>query len=165
MQRRLIYGLAATAQFFLTGIIAGGCAVYMAANQPNAKDLTVLSAGQPRARLIAELGPPVSTQTDKGVRTDIFSFTQGYSGGAKAGRAVLHGAADVFTMGLWEAVGTPTEGYFNGTPMSAQVTYDQNDIVTAVVPLKGSEQLQAAMTEAKTDTKPQARDIQTSSTH
>ncbi|MGO4685219.1 hypothetical protein [Hyphomicrobium sp. 2TAF46] len=137
----------------------------MAANQPNAKDLTVLSPGQPRARLIAELGPPVSTQTDKGVRTDIFSFTQGYSGGAKAGRAILHGAADVFTMGLWEAVGTPTEGYFNGTPMSAQVTYDQNDIVTAIVPLKGSEQLQAATTEAKTDTKPQARDIQTSSTH
>jgi hypothetical protein len=27
-----------------------------------------------------------------------------------AGRAVVHGAADVFTLGLWEAVATPIEG-------------------------------------------------------
>lgn len=160
MQRGLVYGLAVTTVCFLTNLVAGGCAVYMAATQPGAKDLTVLSAGQPRARLIAELGPPVSTQTDKGYRTDIFSFTQGYSGGAKAGRAILHGAADVATLGLWEAVGTPTEGYFSGTQLSAQVTYDEHDRVTMVVPLKGSEDIQAVMTAAQ----PQTRDIQTSST-
>src|SRR5690242_8623617 len=93
--------------------LMGGCAVYMAAHQPDAKDLSVLSIGQPRARLIAEFGPPVNTQVANGVRTDIFTFTQGYSSAEKAGRAVFHGAADVFTAGLWEAVGTPTEGYFN----------------------------------------------------
>ncbi|MFA5956690.1 hypothetical protein [Hyphomicrobium sp.] len=133
----------------------------MAAHQPDAKDLTVLSAGQPRANLIAELGPPVSTQVDKGVRTDIFSFTQGYSGGAKAGRAVLHGAADIATLGLWEAVGTPTEGYFKGSQLSAEVTYDEHDRVTRVVPLKGSEEIQAVMTKANT----QGDRIETSSTH
>lgn len=105
----------AIAVSLLAGSVSSGCAVYMAAHQPDEKDLSVLSVGQPRARLIAELGPPVSSQYDKGVRTEIFSFTQGYSGGAKAGRAILHGAADVATLGLWEAVGTPTEGYFNGT--------------------------------------------------
>jgi hypothetical protein len=139
----------------------GGCAVYMAANQPNAKDLSVLSVGQPRARLIAELGPPVSSQTVNGIRTDIFSFTQGYSGGAKAGRAILHGAADVATLGLWEAVGTPTEGYFSGTQVSAQVTYDNHDIVTAVVPLKGSEEILASTVGT---TAPISAPIQTSST-
>lgn len=160
MQRRLVYGLAATATCFLTNVFAGGCAVYMAATQPGAKDLSVLSAGQPRARLIAELGPPVSTHTERGTRTDIFSFTQGYSGGVKAGRAILHGAADVATLGLWEAVGTPTEGYFSGTQLSAQVTYDEHDRVTTVVPLKGSDEIPAVMVAAPAQT----REIQTSST-
>jgi hypothetical protein len=153
--------IAAMTTCVLSGTISGGCAVYMAAHQPDAKDLTVLSAGQPRARLIAELGPPVSTQVDKGVRTDIFSFTQGYSGGAKAGRAVLHGAADIATFGLWEAVGTPTEGYFNGSQLSVQVAYDEHDRVTSVVPLKGSEEIQAVMTKAS----PPSDRIETSSTH
>jgi hypothetical protein len=144
----------------LGGANGGGCAVYMAAHQPDAKDLSVLSAGQPRARLIAELGPPVSTQVNKGIRTDIFSFTQGYSGGAKAGRAVLHGAADIATFGLWEAVGTPTEGYFSGSQLSAQVTYDENERVTAIVPLKGSEEIHPVMTNANSGDS----SIQTSST-
>ncbi len=161
MRRGLVCISAALAACLLSGFGSGGCAVYMAAHQPDAKDLSVLSAGQPRARLIAELGPPVSTQTDKGIRTDIFSFTQGYSGGAKAGRAVLHGAADIATFGLWEAVGTPTEGYFTGSQLSAQVTYDEHDCVTTVVPLKGSEEIPAVMTSAK----PATADIQTSSTH
>ncbi|HET6389538.1 hypothetical protein [Hyphomicrobium sp.] len=149
MRRGFFYGWA-VATTCLWAVTAGsGCAVYMAATQPGEKDLSVLSAGQPRARLIAELGPPVSTQVERGVRTDIFSFTQGYNGGVKAGRAILHGAADVATFGLWEAVGTPTEGYFSGRQLSAQVTYDHNDIVTAVVPLKGSEEIQAVMTDAQ----------------
>jgi hypothetical protein len=159
--RRFAIRTAAIAASVIASLF-GGCAVYMAAHQPDAKDLTVLSVGQPRARLIAELGPPVSSQTVEGVRTDIFSFTQGYSGGAKAGRAIFHGAADVATLGLWEAVGTPTEGYFNGTQLSAQVTYDPQDRVTAVVPLKGSEELQASTVGAKPAS---PSPIQTSSTH
>lgn len=161
MKRTLRSVAVTTVAIAFISIAGSGCAVYMAAHQPDAKDLTVLSAGQPRARLIAELGPPVSTQVDKGIRTDIFSFTQGYSGGAKAGRAVLHGAADVATLGLWEAVGTPTEGYFSGSQLSAQVTYDEHDRVTSVVPLKGSEEIKAVMTNPA----PQTGAIQTSSIH
>ena len=154
---------AATIAIIIASAFAsGGCAVYMAAHQPDAKVLNVLSVGQPRARLIAELGPPVSSHTEGGVKTDIFSFTQGYSGGAKAGRAILHGAADVATLGLWEVVGTPTEGYFSGTQLSAQVKYDAQDRVTEVVPLKGSEELQASAAGAKT---PASIPITTSSTH
>ena len=39
---------------------------------------------------------------------------QGYSKANKISRAVWHGAADVFTLGLWEIIGTPTESAFNG---------------------------------------------------
>jgi len=143
--------------------VNGGCAVYMAAHQPDAKDLSVLSVGQPRARLIAELGAPVNSQYINGVRSDIFSFTQGYSGGAKVGRAIFHGAADVATAGLWEAVGTPTEGYFSGTQISAEVKYDAQDRVASVVPLKGADEIKASTSGPSPQTG--SSPIQTSSTH
>ena len=54
----------------------------------------------------------------------------------KAGRAVFHGAADVLTLGLWEVVGTPTEGAFNGTEMAYEVRYDKEDRVDQVIALK-----------------------------
>jgi hypothetical protein len=38
---------------------------------------------------------------------------------------------------LWEAVGTSTAGYFNGTELSAEVVYDREVRVVQVVPLKG----------------------------
>ena len=113
-------GAAAIAATLLVALLMSGCSVYMAAHQPDAKDVSVLSLDQPRARLIAEFGTPVNTQVANGVKTDIFTFTQGYSTAEKAGRAVFHGAADVFTAVLWEAVGTPTESVFNGTQVSAQ---------------------------------------------
>ncbi len=113
-----------------------GCAVWMAAKQPPKKDLSVLLAGTPRSQLLAELGQPVTTETRDGKRVDVFVFTQGYSKPAKAGRALFHGAADVFTLGLWEVVGTPTEAVFNGTKMSYEVIYDENDQVDKVIPLQ-----------------------------
>ena len=106
-----------------------GCAVYMAATAPGKKDLSVLDPGTNRGFVVAELGTPVvSEERSQGKdRFDIFSFKQGYSGLTKAGRAFFHLAADVFTLCLWEIIGTPTEIAFRGTQMKAQVTYDEND--------------------------------------
>lgn len=113
----------------------------MAANQPGQKDLTLLNPGQPRAKLIAEYGQPTHTEVRDGVRKDIFTWTQGYHGAVRAGRAVGHAAANVATLGLWEVVGTPIEGHMNGSQLSAEVHYDKNDVVTRVVPLKGEEEI------------------------
>lgn len=118
-----------------------GCSAYMAANQPGQKDIAVLNPGQPRAKLIAEFGQPIHTETKDGVRKDIFQWTQGYHSGVRAGRAVGHAVASVATLGLWEVVGTPVEGYMNGSQLSAEVHYDRNDIVAKVVPLKGEEEI------------------------
>ena len=112
-----------------------GCAVFMAAKQPPKKDLAVLGVGSPRSLVLAELGQPVSTETRDGKRVDVFSFTQGYSKPAKAGRALFHGAADIFTLGLWEVVGTPTEMVFDGKKMSFEVMYDADDRVENVADL------------------------------
>jgi hypothetical protein len=129
-------------QLGFLALVAGslaGSSVYMAANQPDKKDMGVLKAGTPRSAVLAEFGTPVETTTRGGAKVDLFTFTQGYSGLEKGGRAVLHGAADVFTLGLWEVVGTPIEGYANGTKVSVEITYDREDRVVKVVPIRGQE--------------------------
>jgi hypothetical protein len=86
-----------------------GCSVYMAAKQPDAKDLSVLKPGIHRSRIIAELGAPIWSGEKDGDKADVFVFKQGYSGAARTARAVFHGTADVFSLGLWEVISTPTE--------------------------------------------------------
>ena len=107
-----------------------GCSVYMAAHQPKKKDLSVLERGTPRSFVVAELGAPATTDRDKrGNRYDFFLVTQGYSKGSRLGRAFAHGAADLFTIGCWEVIGTPTELAFDGTQLRIQVTYSDRDLV------------------------------------
>jgi hypothetical protein len=108
----------------------------MAAKQPGKKDLSRLAAGTPRPLVIAEFGAPITTEIKDGAKVDIFSFVQGYSKGAKTGRAIFHGTADVFTLGLWEVVGTPTEAVFDGQQTVVQVNYDASEKVVSSVVLK-----------------------------
>ena len=51
---------------------------------------------------------------------EIYRFVQGFSQGAKAGRAVFHGVADVFMLGLWEVIGTPVETIENGSKVAVK---------------------------------------------
>lgn len=121
---------------FLLAILSG-CSVFMAAKQPDKKNIELFKVGVPRSLLLAEFGLPiVSERREDGKKYEIYSFVQGYSAGAKAGRAVFHGAADVLTLGLWEVVGTPTEGTFDGNEMAYEVRYDSDDKVEQVVLLK-----------------------------
>ncbi len=113
-----------------------GCSVFMAAKQPPKKNMDVLHAGTSRASVIAEFGSPVHTETNaEGNHVDIFSFVQGYSKGVKASRAVFHGTADIFTLGLWEVIGTPVEAVADGTQVKVQVAYDKDDRVADVTTL------------------------------
>jgi hypothetical protein len=115
-----------------TGIVfaVAGCSIAMAARQPSAKNLDVLKPGTARTAVVAELGWPEHTETAAdGKRTDLFSVTQGYSKAARVSRVLLHGTADALTLGLWEAIGTPTEMIFDGKPLSIAVTYDATDNV------------------------------------
>jgi hypothetical protein len=116
---------------------ASGCAAVMAARQPGKKDLAVLAAGTPRTHVIAEFGPPVWTDLRGGQSTDIFAFKQGYTKPVKAARALLHGAADVATFGLWEVVGIPVETLADGADMQLEVHYDAEDRVASVSTIKG----------------------------
>lgn len=115
-----------------------GCSIMMAVHSQDKKDLSVLTPGVPRARVIAELGSPVhlgssvhEVQRDKELG-DIFSFRQGYSLPTRIGRAGLHATADLFTHGLWECVGTPLEVALNGEKVQAEVLYDHQQQVRRV---------------------------------
>ena len=117
-------------------VAAAGCSVAMAAHQPSKKDVGLFSPGVPRSLVLAEVGGPVTSETKAGKRVEVYAFTQGYSKAARVSRTIGHGAADVFTMGLWEVVGTPTEAVFDGKRVAYEVTYDSSDRIENVVRLK-----------------------------
>ena len=108
----------------------------MAATQPEKRDVSLFRVGTPRAMLLAEFGLPAASEVRDEKRYDVFVFRQGYSAGARAGRAVFHGVADIVTFGLWEVIGTPTEGVFDGKEMAYETSYDADNRVEYVVPLK-----------------------------
>ncbi len=126
-------------------LFIAACSVVMATQQPSKKDLSVLTNGVDRSRVIAELGTPLTTEEKDGKKTDVFNIRQGYSTGAKAGRAIFHGVADVFTCGLWEVVGTPIEAVANGTDVKVAVCYDLNNKVEKVTTFSGKEKVDAAV--------------------
>ncbi len=106
-----------------------GCSVSMAVEQPGKKNLSVLEPGTPRRLVVAEFGRPYASKRVHEKRLDSYRFVQGYSRGQKAGRALLHGAADMVTAGVWEIAAMPAEGYFSGTDFACEVLYDAQDRV------------------------------------
>ena len=122
-------------------VTSSGCSVFMAAHQPDHKNLGVANRGAARNEVLAEFGQPLVTEVDaQGYKTDIFKFKQGFGKGNKASRAVFHGIADVFSLGLWEVVGTPTEAVFSGHEVVLKVLYDKQEMVKDVLYLKGDEE-------------------------
>lgn len=111
------------------------CSVFLAANQPDKKDLSILTAGTPRSRVLEQLGQPVSSRLQGERRIDLFSFVQGYSKEAKVARAFGHGVGNLATGGLWELGGTATETTFDGKKISLEVTYNSADQIERVVRL------------------------------
>ncbi|MDA8089855.1 MAG: hypothetical protein M0Z61_06505 [Nitrospiraceae bacterium] len=117
-------------------IFINGCSVFLAARQPDKKDLSVCDIGTSRSLVLSEFGKPLYSSKDGDYNYDIFAFVQGYSRGTRTGRALFHGVADVFTLGLWETVGTPIEIAASGTKMRIKITYDKDNRVMKVENLK-----------------------------
>ena len=120
-------------------VMVSGCAAYKATQQPDKKNLSVLTPGTPRSHVIAELGAPLWSEERDGKRVDLFAFKQGYRKATKAARALVHGAADVVTGGLWEVVGIPAESLADGRDVKVEVTYDSSRAVRAVEVIEGQD--------------------------
>ncbi len=132
-------------------ILFPACSAYMAINQPEKKDVGVLSKDISRTIVMSELGQPVGTIVKDGNRTDIFHFHKGSDGGWKAGRAAFHAIADVFTIGLWEIVGMPMEGIIKGDMVRVIVLYDADDNIKTVTYQSGDEKNDHASAEQEVE--------------
>jgi hypothetical protein len=89
----------------------------------------VLSIGQDRGIVLLNLGQPSQTLATATGRTDVFQLERGNQ--LSAGRATGHAVMDLLTLGLWEVVGTPIEG-FAGEEFTVTVEYDKADKITKV---------------------------------
>lgn len=119
-------------------VVESGCSVFMAARAPQKRDLSVLTPGISRSRVISELGKPVeSRQTAEGT-TDVYAFQQGYETPTRVSRVLFHGVADVVTGGLWELAGTPIELALDGEEVRAEIRYTPADTISRIEYFSGA---------------------------
>lgn len=121
--------LALFAFFVFSPGLLQGCSVGMAMSGKPDPNIGVLKIGQSRDIVLLNLGQPTQTYAKEEGRTDVFHLERGNQ--PSAGRAVGHAAMDVLTLGLWEVVGSPIEG-FTGDKFTVSIDYDADDIVTNV---------------------------------
>ena len=110
-------------------VTISGCSVGMAMTGKPDPNIGVLSVGKDRGVVLLNLGQPAQTLASETGRTDVFHLERGNE--QSVGRAAGHAAMDVLTLGLWEVVGTPIEG-FAGDEFTVSVDYDQGDKVKKV---------------------------------
>jgi hypothetical protein len=106
----------------------------MAVSGNDNPDLGAVRVGATRGEVQMQLGSPVRTTTlPDGTRTDLYEYEIGNE--PSAARAIGHGVMDVLTLGAWEIIGTPIEG-FQGQKYQATIAYDQEDKVMEVSSIK-----------------------------
>ena len=107
-----------------------GCSVGMALSGKKEPNIGAIKVGSTRGEVEMHLGPPTTSSTlENGMRVDIYEYELGNE--SSAGLAIGHGVMDVLTLGLWEIVGTPIEG-FQGEKRQITITYDNNDCVKSI---------------------------------
>jgi hypothetical protein len=107
-----------------------GCSVMMAMSGEREPELGAFGLGSHRSEVEMQLGAPVaSITTPEGLRLDTYEYQIGNE--PSAARAIGHGALDIVTLGIWEVVGTPVEG-FQGEKCRMTICYDGNDRVVAI---------------------------------
>ena len=107
-----------------------GCSVGMALSGQEDPDLSAIRVGASRGEVEMQLGEPIkSTRMRGGGSIDVYEYEIGNE--PDAGRAVLHGIADVLTLGLWEIVGTPIEGV-TGEIFQATIIYNRREQVAKI---------------------------------
>lgn len=120
----------------VTILLFSGCSVGMALSGKEDPTLSVIRTGASRGEIELQLGEPVVVvREDNGNYRCLYEFSQGKN--PSAGRAIAHGVMDVLTMGIWEAVGTPIEG-FKGTQKRLQIVYGpDNKAIEILAPAPG----------------------------
>lgn len=107
-----------------------GCSVGMALSGKKEPNLGAFNVGSTRGEAELQLGNPVSSvTTPEGNRSDVYEYELGNE--PSAGRAIGHGVLDVLTLGLWEVVGTPIEG-FTGSTHRVTIVYGPDNRIISI---------------------------------
>ncbi|MCX5718040.1 MAG: hypothetical protein NTW44_07045 [Nitrospirae bacterium] len=107
-----------------------GCSVGMAMSGKEDPNFGAFRVGSARGEVELQLGSPINSVTiPEGKRVDVYEYEIGNK--PSAGRAIGHGIMDILTLGLWEVIGTPIEGFI-GEKKKLTITYDKNDKVEAI---------------------------------
>ena len=116
----------------VAALILPACSVYKAASQAGPADLTGIGIGSPRQELISKLGTQkLVDTTENGSKQDVFEFPSGMHQAAKF-RIIPYLAADVFTLGLAEAILWPLEiSVMDSATCTGIATYDTKSKVSA----------------------------------
>ncbi|MDX8392566.1 MAG: hypothetical protein R8K53_08395 [Mariprofundaceae bacterium] len=110
--------------------LLSGCSVGMAMSGKATPDLGVVKKNATRGEVELQLGAPVKVSTMKnGHVLNVYEYEVGND--PSAGRAAGHAVMDVLTLGIWEVIGTPIEG-FQGDKRQVQIEYDENDNIVNV---------------------------------
>lgn len=117
--------LAIAAAFFL----GSACSVGMALSGKEEPNTGAIKIGQHRDEVLLHLGQPTKTIATEEGRKDLFLLERGNA--PSTGRAIGHAAMDVLTLGVWEIIGTPVEG-FTGEKFTVTIHFDQDDRVTKI---------------------------------
>jgi len=108
----------------------GGCSVGMAISGKEEPNIGAIRVGSSRGEVEMHLGSPsTSTTLENETRADIYEYELGNE--PSAGRAIGHGVMDILTLGIWEVVGTPIEG-FQGEKRQIKIIYDNSDHVKSI---------------------------------
>lgn len=111
-------------------MLMSGCSVGMAISGDENPSIGAVREGVSQSEIEYHLGKPIQTATlGNGLHTATYEYEIGNE--PSAGRAIGHGVMDVLTLGLWEVVGTPIEG-FQGRTEQVTVTYDDNARAVAI---------------------------------
>lgn len=112
-----------------------GCSVGMALSGRPDPNLGAVKEKAKRGEVELNLGGgPVKTMSmPNGKLLCVYKYSTGDA--PSPGRAIFHLFMDVFTLGLWEVIGTPVEG-FAGNTHYVSIVYDDDDRVAEVKPAK-----------------------------
>ncbi len=108
-----------------------GCSVGMAISGKPDPNLGGVKEKVKKGEVELNIGsaPIKTTSLPNGQLLCIYKYETGNE--PSPGRAVFHVVMDIFTLGLWEFIGTPVEG-LSGSTHYVSITYDNDDRVVEI---------------------------------
>lgn len=118
------------ASLIMSVVSQNSCSVAMAASK-NGTEMHELHKCRTREQFVEAGAQVISTERlESGELVEVYQYKEATG---SAGRALIHGLLDVGTLGIWEVVGTPIEGFCKHSEYyTLRVTFDETDKATRV---------------------------------